>query len=100
MSKLDCATIRRELDEIMLGEESGAAVSEHLAECNDCRDFNEKQMKLRQSLAAWEQFPRLRILIFVFVLAWLEKTAPLALILVLEFGHWDKRVLRSVLLCY
>src|SRR6185503_20690375 len=48
MSKLDCATIRRELDEIMLGEESGAAVSEHLAECNDCRDFNEKQMKLRQ----------------------------------------------------
>src|SRR4030095_9496723 len=48
MSKLDCGTIRRELDEIMLGEESGAEVSEHLAECNDCRNFNEKQMKLRQ----------------------------------------------------
>ena len=48
MSKPNCTTIRLELDELMLGEDCSAAVLQHLAECKDCREFEEKQTRLRQ----------------------------------------------------
>ena len=48
MRKNNCEVIRQELDELMLGETSSAAVVEHLRECAACREFNEKQTRLRQ----------------------------------------------------
>lgn len=48
MRKTNCEVIRQELDELMLGETSSAAVVEHLRECAACREFNEKQTRLRQ----------------------------------------------------
>ena len=48
MRKNNCEVIRQELDELMLDENSSAAVTEHLRECAACREFNEKQTKLRQ----------------------------------------------------
>ena len=48
MSKTNCEVIRRELDELMLGETCSAAALEHLRECAACREFNEKQTRLRQ----------------------------------------------------
>ena len=48
MSKTTCSTIRRQLDELMLGDAQSPDVSQHLRECNACRDFHEKQTKLRQ----------------------------------------------------
>lgn len=48
MSKNICETIRQELDELMLDETSSAAVLEHLRECAACREFHQKQTKLRQ----------------------------------------------------
>jgi hypothetical protein len=48
MRKNNCEVIRQELDELMLGETSSARVVEHLRECAACREFNEKQSRLRQ----------------------------------------------------
>jgi hypothetical protein len=48
MRKNNCEMIRRELDELMLGDTGSAAVVEHLQECAACREFNEKQTRLRQ----------------------------------------------------
>src|SRR5215470_12879506 len=48
MRKTTCSTIRRQLDELMLGDAQSPDVSQHLRECNACRDFHEKQTKLRQ----------------------------------------------------
>jgi len=48
MRKNNCEVIRRELDELMLDERCSAAAMEHLRECAACREFHEKQMKLRQ----------------------------------------------------
>ena len=48
MSKTTCSTIRRQLDELMLGDPQSPDVSQHLRECNACGDFHEKQTKLRQ----------------------------------------------------
>ena len=48
MRNNNCETIRQELDELMLGETSTARVVEHLRDCAACREFNEKQMRLRQ----------------------------------------------------
>lgn len=48
MSKSKCQTIQLELDELMIGESCPANVLSHLNECSDCREFNEKQTKLRQ----------------------------------------------------
>jgi len=52
MRKNNCEVIRRELDELMLGETSSGAVVEHLRECAACREFNEKQTKLRQMVGS------------------------------------------------
>lgn len=48
MRKTNCKLIRRELDELMLGETWSAAATEHLRECAECREFQEQQTKLRQ----------------------------------------------------
>jgi hypothetical protein len=48
MRKNNCEEIRRELDELMLGEASSPAAAEHLRECAACREFQQKQTKLRQ----------------------------------------------------
>lgn len=44
--------IRRELDELMPGDTSSVAVVEHLQECAACREFNEKQTRLRQMVGS------------------------------------------------
>lgn len=48
MRKNDCELIRRELEELMLGEAQSSAASQHLRECASCREFHERQTKLRQ----------------------------------------------------
>ena len=48
MTKNNCEAIRQELDELMLDETSSVAIVEHLRECAACREFNEKQTRLRQ----------------------------------------------------
>jgi len=48
MRKTNCKLIRRELDELMLGEAWSAAATEHLRECVECREFHMQQTKLRK----------------------------------------------------
>ena len=48
MRKNNCEVVRRELDELMLGEAWSSAATEHLRECASCRQFHEQQTKLRQ----------------------------------------------------
>ena len=48
MSKNNCEVIRQELDELTLGETISATAVEHLRECDACREFNEKQTRLRE----------------------------------------------------
>jgi len=48
MRKTNCKQIRRELDELMLGEAWSAVATEHLRECAECREFHVQQTKLRK----------------------------------------------------
>src|SRR5262245_29837307 len=48
MSKSICTTIRNQLDEMLLDEQHGLDIKRHLGECVECRDFRDKQTKLRQ----------------------------------------------------
>lgn len=48
MRKNNCELIRRELDELILGEAHSSAATEHLRECASCREFHEQTTKLRQ----------------------------------------------------
>jgi hypothetical protein len=48
MSKSICTTVQRELDEMTLGENGSVTAFEHLAQCAECCDFNQKQSKLRE----------------------------------------------------
>ena len=48
MKRSNCTEIQSKLDEMLLGEDCGAEVSQHLGECSECRVFHEKQIKLRQ----------------------------------------------------
>ncbi len=48
MRKNICEVIRRELDELNLDETCSTTAIEHLRECGECREFHEKQTKLRQ----------------------------------------------------
>lgn len=43
-----CEPVRRELEELMLGDDFSAATSGHLQTCFDCREFQRQQLKLRQ----------------------------------------------------
>jgi hypothetical protein len=48
MRKNNCKLIRRELDELMLGEAWSEAATEHLRACAECREFHVQQTKLRK----------------------------------------------------
>ena len=48
MKERQCEVIRRELDELTLGDDGSAAVTQHLRECGECREFHQKQIRLRQ----------------------------------------------------
>ncbi len=48
MRKTNCKLIRRELDELMLGEACSGSATVHLRECASCREFHEQHTKLRQ----------------------------------------------------
>jgi hypothetical protein len=48
MREAKCETVRRELEELMLGDECSTGAKQHLRECGDCREFHQKQTKLRQ----------------------------------------------------
>jgi len=52
MRKNNCELIRRELDELMLDETYSSSAVEHLRECADCRDFHDRQTKLRQIVSS------------------------------------------------
>ncbi|HET8781066.1 MAG TPA: hypothetical protein VFM63_01520 [Pyrinomonadaceae bacterium] len=48
MREAKCETVRREIEELMLGDECSTGATQHLRECGDCREFQQKQTKLRQ----------------------------------------------------
>jgi len=48
MRDTKCETVRHELEELMLGDECSMHATQHLRDCSDCREFHEKQTKLRQ----------------------------------------------------
>ena len=52
MRKNNCEVVRRELDELMLGEACSTAATEHLRNCASCREFYEQQTKLRQMVGS------------------------------------------------
>jgi hypothetical protein len=48
MKETKCEAVRRELEELMLGNECSMYATQHLRECDNCREFHQKQTKLRQ----------------------------------------------------
>jgi hypothetical protein len=48
MKETKCEAVRRELEELMLGDECSVSATQHLRDCGDCREFHQKQTKLRQ----------------------------------------------------
>ena len=48
MRKNNCEVIRRELDELTLDQTWSSSAAEHLQACSACRQFQQKQNKLRQ----------------------------------------------------
>ena len=52
MRKNYCEIIRRELDELMLDETSSTAALDHLQKCTECREFHQKQTKLRRMVGS------------------------------------------------
>lgn len=52
MKKDYCEMIRRELDELMLDEACSSSVLEHLRDCAACREFHQKQTKLRRMVGS------------------------------------------------
>jgi len=87
MRKNNCELIRRELDELMLDEACSSSMADHLRNCAGCREFQEKQTKLRRivgslgTVAAPPDFDfRLR--------ARLANESSSA---VSQFGYWSRR---------
>lgn len=48
MKEKKCEAVRRELEELMLGDECSVGATQHLRDCGDCREFHQKQTRLRQ----------------------------------------------------
>jgi hypothetical protein len=48
MKEKKCEAVRRELEELMLGDECSVGATQHLRDCGDCRKFHQKQTRLRQ----------------------------------------------------
>ncbi len=54
MRKINCNTIRRELDELDLNENCSAPASLHLRECAECLEFYQSRTKLRRLVGSLE----------------------------------------------
>ena len=52
MKETKCEAIRRELDELMLGDECSVEATQHLQQCGACREFQQKQTRLRQMVGS------------------------------------------------
>ena len=52
MKETKCEVIRRELDELMLDDECSVQATQHLQECGACREFQQKQTRLRQMVGS------------------------------------------------
>jgi hypothetical protein len=52
MKETKCEVIRRELDELMLDDECSIQATQHLQECDACREFQQKQIRLRQMVGS------------------------------------------------
>jgi len=52
MKETKCEVIRRELDELTLDDECSVEATQHLQECDACREFQEKQTRLRQMVGS------------------------------------------------
>ena len=48
MKETKCEAVRRELEELMLGDECSNGATQHLRGCGECRQFQQQQTKLRQ----------------------------------------------------
>lgn len=48
MRETKCELIRRELDDLALGDEDSVAATQHLRDCGECREFHQQQTRLRQ----------------------------------------------------
>ena len=48
MREKKCETVRHELEELMPNDECSIYATQHLRECDDCREFHQKQTRLRQ----------------------------------------------------
>ena len=48
MRETKCELIRRELDELTLGDKGSATATQHLRDCGECREFHQQQTRLRQ----------------------------------------------------
>ena len=57
MRKNNCGAIRKELDELMLGEACSSSAVEHLRECAACREFHQQQTRLRQIVGSLGTVP-------------------------------------------
>ena len=55
MNKDDCKTICLEIGRANLNEELSIQTTEHLRLCNECREFYEREMRLRQLVASMPQ---------------------------------------------
>jgi len=48
MKETKCEIVRRELEELKLTDECSVGATQHLRDCADCREFHQRQTKLRQ----------------------------------------------------
>src|ERR1044072_7084798 len=48
MRKNNCEVVRRELDELTLGDVCSTAATEHLRDCASCREFHEQNTSCQQ----------------------------------------------------
>ena len=48
MKETKCEIVRRELEELKLTDECSVGATQHLRDCTDCREFYQRQTKLRQ----------------------------------------------------
>jgi hypothetical protein len=52
MRKMNCRSVRREIEEVPLGNLLSASASDHLRDCPQCTLFREDRLKLREMLAS------------------------------------------------
>lgn len=52
MRKMNCRSVRREIEEVPLGNLLSASASDHLRDCPQCSSFREDRLKLREMLSS------------------------------------------------